>query len=512
MVENYRTLLEIVEAIASHRDLAALFHELGATLQRIVPYDFLTLILHDDERQTIRIHLLETNQSREAEGREYAVDDAPSGLVVKTQRPLVVHDLTKETRWPKLRREIFEPTSVRALCTLPLTTARGTVGALSFLSRTVGAYDAVDQEFLMQVCRQIALAVENVQAYGCIAALNEKLDRERVYLQQEVRTNFEDIVGASTALARVMKDVAVVAPTDSTVLVRGETGTGKELIARAVHSLSPRRERTLVKLNCAAIPTGLLESELFGHEKGAFTGAVAQKIGRFEVAHEGTLFLDEVGDIPLELQPKLLRVLQEQEFERLGGTRTIKVRVRLVAATNRDLAKMVSEGRFRDDLFYRLNVFPVTLPPLRERVGDVVPLVKHFVQKFAVRMGRRIESIPEETLAVLSRYSWPGNVRELENFIERSVILSSGSVLQAPLSEIKSLPGVPSTSTSISTSTPTPTPGIVPLVDAERELIVRALKETNWRVGGPTGAAARLGMNRTTLQSRMKKLGIERAS
>jgi formate hydrogenlyase transcriptional activator len=302
-----------------------------------------------------------------------------------------------------------------------------------------------------------------------------------------------------------------VAPTDATVLILGETGTGKELIARALHDRSPRRERTFVKLNCAAIPTGLLESELFGHEKGAFTGAISQKIGRFELANQGTLFLDEVGDIPLELQPKLLRALQEQELERLGSTRTIKVDVRVVAATNRDLARMVAEGAFRADLYYRLNVFPVVLPPLRERPDDIPRLVRHFTQRFARRMGRRIETIPAEVLEALVRYSWPGNIREMQNIIERAVILSPGSALQVPRSELQSTP------TQVEVASPADDAAAAAaaagtLADAEREHILGTLRETGWVLGGPNGAAARLGMKRTTLQSKMKKLGISRPS
>ena len=298
----------------------------------------------------------------------------------------------------------------------------------------------------------------------------------------------------------MLKDVETVAPTGSTVLVRGETGTGKELIARALHELSPRKARTFVKLNCAAIPTGLLESELFGHEKGAFTGAVSQKVGRFELAHQGTLFLDEVGDIPLELQPKLLRVLQEQEFEHLGGTKTIKVDVWLVAATHRDLAKMVAEGRFREDLFYRLNVFPLVLPPLRERRDDIPRLVRHFTQQFARRMGRRIETIPSAVMDTLVRYPWPGNVRELQNVIERAVILSPGPSLQVPPGDLQ----------AATTQAGEPTAVAVTLADAEREHIVAALRETGWVVGGPKGAAARLGMKRSLLYWKIKKLGISR--
>jgi formate hydrogenlyase transcriptional activator len=334
-----------------------------------------------------------------------------------------------------------------------------------------------------------------------------KLAKEKAYLEEEVRTEhgFGDIIGESPLLRSVLESVETVAPTDSTVLVCGATGTGKELIARAVHDLSPRKARTFVKLNCAAIPTGLLESELFGHEKGAFTGAIAQRIGRFELANLGTLFLDEIGDIPLELQAKLLRVLQEQEFERLGGTRTIRVNVRLVAATNCALAKMVAEGRFRSDLYYRLNVFPIAMPTLGERQEDIPRLVRHFTQFFARRMSRRIESIPSGTMDALVHYSWPGNVRELQNIIERAVILSPGPTLQVPLSDLQAVPA-PIQPEAASIATP------VTLVDAEREHIVEALIATGWVVGGPRGAAARLGMKCSTLQKKMQKLGIARPS
>jgi formate hydrogenlyase transcriptional activator len=357
-------------------------------------------------------------------------------------------------------------------------------------------------DLLGEVAKQIAIAVENAQAYRQITELKDRLAKEKLYLEEEIRTdhNFEEIVGETPALVRVLKEVETVAPTSSTVLIRGETGTGKELIARAVHELSPRREHTFVKINCAAIPTGLLESELFGHERGAFTGAISQKVGRFELAHQGTLFLDEVGDIPPELQPKLLRVLQEQEFERLGSTQTIRVDVRLVAATNRDLAEMARDGRFRSDLYYRLNVFPVVLPPLRERRDDIPRLVRHFAQKVARRMGRHIETIPVDAMDVLVHYPWPGNIRELENIIERAVILSPGPELQINLSELKVVPVQvePSARTAVT------------LDDAEREHILNALREARWVLGGPNGAAARLAMKRTTLQSKMKKLGIVR--
>ena len=326
--------------------------------------------------------------------------------------------------------------------------------------------------------------MENAQAYREITELKDRLAKENLYLEEEVRTdhNFGEIVGDSAVLRRVLKEVETVAPTGSTVLIRGETGTGKELIARALHDLSPRRERTFVKLNCAAIPTGLLESELFGHEKGAFTGAITQKVGRFELAHQGTLFLDEVGDIPLELQPKLLRALQEQEFERLGSTRTIRVDVRLVAATNRDLARMVADGQFRSDLYYRLNVFPVVLPPLRERRDDIPMLARHFTQRFARRMGRRIETIPTAVMDALVRYPWPGNIREMQNVIERAVILSPGPALHL---DARGSEGRGPESGDQRTRLPRSNSSST-LADAEREHILGVLRETGWVLGGPT--------------------------
>jgi transcriptional regulator with GAF, ATPase, and Fis domain len=308
---------------------------------------------------------------------------------------------------------------------------------------------------------------------------------------------FAGMVGSSPALKHVQNQVITVAPTDSTVLIEGETGTGKELVARAIHNLSPRRERNLVKFNCAAIPLGLLESELFGHEKGAFTGAIARKIGRFELADQGTLFLDEIGDIPLELQAKLLRVLQEQEFEKLGSTRTQRVNVRLVAATNRDLTRMVTQKEFRSDLYFRLNIFPISVPPLRERGEDISSLVRAFVSDYARRMNRRVETIPAETMAVLRQYDWPGNVRELQNFIERAVILSPGSTLRAPLETLN-------WSRELSPA------GSRTLEQAECDHILKTLRETNWVIGGTKGAAKRLGLKRTTLLSKMRRLGLSR--
>jgi formate hydrogenlyase transcriptional activator len=450
----------------------------------------------------MRRHILETSEPSPIRApTALPVEEGPAGWVWQNQQPLIVSNVAEETRWPRFL-ELMKQLGMHSICDLPLTTARQRLGALAFLSKQLAAYDSADVGFLQLVANQVAVAVENALAFDCIAKLKEKLTQEKVYLEEEIRTehNFDEIVGESGALRRVLQEVETVAPTDSTVLIRGETGTGKELIARALHDLSPRRERTFVKLNCAAIPTGLLESELFGHEKGAFTGAITQKVGRFELAHQGTLFLDEVGDIPPELQPKLLRVLQEQEFERLGSTRTIRVDVRLVAATNRDLAQMVADGRFRSDLYYRLNVFPVVLPPLRERRDDIPLLARHFTQQFAQRMGRRIETIPSAVMDALLRYPWPGNIRELENVIERAVILSPGPALHILPGDLKP--------EAVPADTAADAP--VTLADAEREHILRALREAHWVLRGPNGAAARLGMKRSTLQWKMKKLGISR--
>jgi len=361
----------------------------------------------------------------------------------------------------------------------------------------------VDYPAISERNSRFSFEEETDEAWRQTGALTNQARQENVYSEEDPRTQhaFREIIGRSANLRRVLAHVELVAPTGSTVLVRGETGTGKELIARALHELSPRQGRPFVKLNCAAIPTGLLESELFGHERGAFTGAVGQKVGRFEMANQGTLFLDEVGDIPLELQPKLLSVLQEQEFERVGGTKTIKVDVRMVAATHRDLASMVADGRFREDLYYRLNVFPVTLPPLRERSEDVPRLVAHFTQRYALRMGRRIEYVPPETIDALVHYGWPGNIRELQNIIERAVILSPGATLQVPLGDLE-----PSQTPAAAEAT-----AAVTLADAEREHIEGILRDTNGVLGGKSGAAALLGIKRSTLQWKMKRLGISRS-
>jgi formate hydrogenlyase transcriptional activator len=495
--DRYQALLAVSAAIVAHRELGALFHDLAGRLRQVVHFDYLTLVLHEAATNTMRMHVLEPAEASAA-AIVLPSDEDPAGLVWQTQQPLITSELAELNRWPRLLERV-QPYGVQSNCWLPLTTARRQLGTLVLTSKQPSTYDTADVGFLQHAANQVAVAVENALAFQEIEALKDKLAKENAYLEEEARTqhNFGEVVGESAALRRALKEVETVAPTGSTVLIRGETGTGKELIARALHELSPRQGRTFVKLNCAAIPTGLLESELFGHEKGAFTGAIAQKVGRFELAHQGTLFLDEVGDIPSELQPKLLRVLQEQEFERLGGTKTIKVDVRLVAATHRDLAKMVAEGRFREDLFYRLNVFPLVLPPLRERHDDIPRLVRHFTQQFARRMGRRIETIPSAVMDALVRYPWPGNVRELQNVIERAVILSPGPLLQVPPGDLR-----PATKLD-----PEPA-AVATLADAEREHILGVLRETDWVLGGPKGAAARLGMKRSTLHWKLKKLGI----
>lgn len=384
-------------------------------------------------------------------------------------------------------------------CVLPLMARDRILGVLALGRRDDSAYTQEELDYLGQVSSQAAVLIENDSLYAELQKLKAEFGVTTAHVEEELSSEpyFEEIVGRSPALQRVLRQVEVVAPTDSGVLIQGETGTGKELIARAIHNLSGRRDRPFVKVNCAAIPSGLLESELFGHEKGAFTGAVMRKPGRFEVADKGSLFLDEVGDIPLELQSKLLRVLQEREFERLGSTRTQQVDVRVIAATHRDLKQMVEEGTFRSDLYYRLHVFPLVVPPLRDRREDIPLIVRHFVNKYTKRMNRSIETIPAKTMEVFTSYSWPGNIRELQNLIERAVILSPGTSLRAPLEELKQETTIPASSTNLST-----------LEEMERDHVLRALRESNWVTGGPNGAAARLGMKRTTLAYRIRKLKI----
>jgi formate hydrogenlyase transcriptional activator len=493
-------LLKVNNAVVSILDLKELFNAISSSLRQVLRHEYTSLALYDPESNQLRMHALDFSEGKGAiqEGVSLPIETTPTGLALRTQKPVLLSRLKFED-FPSdiIRHAIAE--GVKSGCSAPLIYHNRVLGVLTVASLHEAAFSEEDANLLEQVGKQIAIAVENALAFRKIEELKNKLTEEKLYLEEEIQTefNFEEIIGHSLALRRVLKQVETVAPTDSTVLIQGETGTGKELIARAIHNLSSRSDKMLVKLNCAAIPTGLLESELFGHERGAFTGAIAQRIGRYELANKGTLFLDEVGDIPLELQPKLLRVLQEREFERLGSTKTIRVDVRLIAATNTDLAQLVADRQFRSDLYYRLNVFPITLPPLRERQDDIPLLVRFFAQKYARRIKKRIETIPVEAMTALTKYHWPGNIRELENFIERAVILSRGPELQIPVAELKT--SQDPVSTSLST-----------LEEAEREHILRALQESSWVISGPSGAAARLGLKRTTLQSRMQKLGIFR--
>lgn len=659
--QKYLTLLELSKAIASHRDLSELFHDIACRLRNLFPFRDLAVMLHDGQQNVMRSYYYEGCEEADWASKqptEVAIDESINGHVWLDQQPLIIRDLDQDTRFPTA--QILRDKSIKSVCCLPLSTVHQKLGTLNLWSEEVGAYDTFDLKFAQlvtsqiavaveaqfyreqlaherdrsqlllqvnntlvsnlnlrellksisgslstvmpheaaaltlydeslnqlrvaafdfpdhdspcaagkiipfegnpigeafttrkttlidydpancsglasgcasplifrgrvlgvlgikssrphafskddaelfeQVANQVAIAVENALSYNEIETLKNKLEKEKLYLEEEIRSeyNFEEIIGSSSVLKRALQNVQTVATTGSTVLIYGETGTGKELIARAIHNLSERRERTLVKVNCAAIPTGLLESELFGHEKGAFTGAIDRRIGRFELAHQGTIFLDEVEDIPLDLQSKLLRVLQEQEFERLGSSRTMRVDVRVVAATNADLAQMVEEKKFRSDLYYRLNVFPINVPPLRERPEDIPLLVHFFANKFAQQMQRPIESVPKETMAALVSYHWPGNIRELQNLIERAVILSRGSSLEIPLGELK-LPAKTNQANGGST-----------LETVERDHILKVLGDAKWVIGGPTGAAARLGINRTTLNHRMRKLGIFR--
>src|SRR5258705_1136068 len=475
--------------------------------------DLVGVFLPDSDRNRLQTFVLEFPESKGFIREEYcSMEGSLGGFVFRTGKFWTGN--TSDVKQLGLKDDPIIPEGLRTGCMLPLVSRNRVLGLLGLGRREENAFSQVDIGFLAQVASQIAIAVENALEYGQITEAKERLAEQKLYLEDEIRLehNFEEIIGNSPRLKAVLESVRIVAPADSTVLIQGETGTGKEVIARAIHNLSSRKGQAFVKVNCAAIPLGLLESELFGHEKGSFTGAIAQRIGRFELAHKGTLFLDEVGDIPLELQPKLLRVLQEQEFERLGSTRTQRVDVRLLAATNGDLSKLVAEKAFRSDLYYRLNVFPIQVPALRERREDIPALVRYFVQKYARRMNRTIQYVPADAMDALVNYSWPGNVRELENFIERAVLLSPGKELRVPMSELRaSMMNSDNSAASAAIGAFVP-PGtsIATLEDAERQHILRALRQTEWRVAGVKGAAEGLGMKRTTLQARMRKLGIRR--
>jgi formate hydrogenlyase transcriptional activator len=456
--------------------------------------------LPDEERSCLRLFALDVHDPRDlTKDNSLSMEESSSEEqicgVFRTRNPVV-----SSHYWSQSYPEIFGQ-EARSGCAVPLVSRNRALGVLELVRRQDHVFTQTDVDFLTQIATHVAIAVQNALAYGEITNLKNELAREKLYLEDEIRSEqgFEEIIGRSAAMRAVLRKIETVAATDSTVLISGETGTGKELVARAIHERSPRHSNAFVKLNCAAIPTGLVESELFGHERGAFTGAIMQRIGRFELANHGTAFLDEIGEISLELQPKLLRVLQEREFERLGSTRTLKTDARLIAATNRNLAECVENLTFRADLFYRLNVFPIHVPPLRDRPEDIPLLVRHFVQHYARRMNRTIDTIPSETMEALIRHTWPGNIRELQNLIEHSVILSLGPALQVPLASLH-CNNTPSQNGAKRRT----------LEEAEREHILSMLKETKWTVSGPRGAASRLGMNRSTLQFRMKKLGIVR--
>jgi formate hydrogenlyase transcriptional activator len=517
-------LLDVTNALVSSLDFRELFASITQCLRRVIPHEYTSLALHDTESNQLRLQALDFagDEGLLRAERAASEEESPAGIVFSSGKAAIFsRDELKQFRSNVVQTLLAK--GIQAFCSLPLISKNGVLGTLNLGSQREGVFHPEDVDLLTQVASQTAIALENALAYRQIADLKDQLSKEKLYLEDEIRAeyHFGEIVGSTPALKKVLQLVETVAPTDSTVLVRGETGTGKELVARAIHNLSDRKERTFVKVNCAAIPTGLLESELFGHEKGAFTGAIAQRIGRFELAHQGTLFLDEVGDIALELQPKLLRVLQEMEFERLGSTRTVRVNVRLVAATNQDLAQMVRSGRFRSDLFYRLNIFPILIPALRERREDIPKLVRYFAQKYCLRLNKKITSIPSHSIEAMCRYDWPGNIRELENFVERAVILSRGSELELPMGELRPREEVPGTQPLIADRRAANRQGTHPisasgrsetttLKEAEREHILQTLRATRWQIGGPDGAAARLGMKRTTLNSRMKRLGISR--
>ncbi len=496
-------MLQLSSALLANMDVRKLLGAISASLREVVPHDCATLGLFDKVSGALTVQFLGVEEGEPRRGDiRLPLDGSPAGRAFRNREPVLL-DRIKDSEYPVETVRHLTGLGMHSGCWVPLVHRGEAIGTMMVASKLEGAFSTHDAEMLAQVSVQVAMAVNHAVAFRQIAELRDRLSQEKQYLEDEinVENRFEDIVGESAGLRQVLKEIETVAPTDATVLIQGETGTGKELLARAIHRLSPRSERTFIKLNCAAIPAGLLESELFGHEKGAFTGAIARKMGRLELANEGTLFLDEVGEMPLDLQPKLLRALQEREIERLGSTRAIAVNIRLIAATNRDLAKMVAEKEFRSDLFYRLKVFPIFSPPLRERASDIPVLVRHFVSTHSRRMGKTIETIPNETMNALVRWPWPGNIRELENFLERAVILTRGTVLHVPLAELETAAKAEEKALEES-----PT-----LETAEREHILRVLREAQGQIGGDDGAAARLGLKRTTLNSKMKKLGIERS-
>src|SRR6201988_3848403 len=520
--ERLKLLLNLTSRITSNLKFRELLREIAANIREVIQADAAGIAFYEEASAKSRIYVVDFPNARGFVKEEILVTPGDAFMRAwESSKPVTLAANDRKELGAEIH-ELVVAEGLNAHCLIPLVSRDRPVGVL-ILARKGEGFTREDVDFLREASGQIAIAIENALAYQEISQLKDKLAQEKLYLEEEIRSemNFENIIGNSPPLKHVLELVETVATSDSTVLLLGETGTGKELIARAIHDRSRRKERTFVKLNCAAIPTGLLESELFGHEKGAFTGAISQKIGRMELADQGTLFLDEVGDIPIDIQPKLLRALQEQEFERLGSTQTRKVNARLIAATNRDLEKMIANREFRSDLFYRLNVFPIRIPPLRERREDIPLLVSYFVQKFAKEMQKKIGTIPTATMKGLAAWEWPGNIRELENFIERAVILTRGESLEAPLSELRK----PGTNAVPATAQPAQE-DIARIVketinaalngkgatdeyaQKQREEIVRALTESKGRVGGADGAAARMGIHRNTLVSRIRKFGI----
>jgi formate hydrogenlyase transcriptional activator len=518
--DRLQLLLDLTNRITSNLELREAVRGIAANIREVIHADAVTVTLPDAASEKFRVFAMDFPHGKGVVKEELLFTPSAAGKrALETLKPVVV-DTRKPQELSPEACDMVVAEDIKALCNIPLANRGRALGILAIVRTTETPFSPGDIDFLTRASGQIAIAIENAMAYHEISELKDKLAQEKLYLEEEIRSemNFENIVGSSPALKHVLELVETVAPSDSTVLLLGETGTGKELIARAIHDRSKRKDRTFVKLNCAAIPTGLLESELFGHEKGAFTGAITQKIGRMELADQGTLFLDEVGDIPIEIQPKLLRALQEREFERLGSTHTRKLNVRLIAATNRDLEKMIADREFRSDLYYRLHVFPIQIPPLRKRKEDIPKLVSYFIQKFAKQMQKKIDLISPVVLKGLKAWEWPGNIRELENFIERAVILTRGRSLDAPLGELRRTNTVEFPRADHRTLEPVVAERINSQSDKtsvldgyerrQRDEIIRVLTACKGRVGGADGAAARLAVNRTTLLARMKKFGI----
>jgi formate hydrogenlyase transcriptional activator len=516
--DRARTLLAINNAVVLNLTRDALFQAIVTALRPVIRFNRSTIFLYDDQRRILRLVSAESEVPSDhfVPGFELGLDNSHAGWTFVHQRPFFRPDLATERVYPG--EDVLYREGFRSLIVVPLIIRGRSIGTLNLGSQRPMEYGEPEAELLQEVANQLALAIENMREYEEIGRLKAQLERENIYLREEIlgEHNFEEIVGSSPAINAVLYTVDQVAPTDTTVLILGETGTGKELVARAIHSRSSRHKHPLVKVNCGAIAAGLIESELFGHVKGAFTGALERRTGRFELADRGTLFLDEIGELPLEMQVKLLRVLQEQEFEPVGSSRTIKVDVRVIAATNRNLEEEVAAGRFRADLFYRLNVLPISVPPLRERQTDIPQLVMFFIQRHAKRVGRIVEGVSRESMERLTRYRWPGNVRELENVIERALVLSRSSVLDVGLDFLPALPAE-APAPPVSQVVPMPAEAAVPtgtgtLEDIERAHIAATLERTGWVVEGPRGAARILDMHPNTLRSRMKKLGLQRTT